>query len=408
VLKVAPADVLVLAEVAEELAALAAPPLPASWEPGLRAKAGRWRVWFARRAVEERGGNRAEVPPSDPADPTTEATLPLEPAEEAAIRERLTAARQDAASLLLVGLVRRGVHVGPSYLRALFWARPLSRRAAADAERDIAGFDEDQVLLASAVKANDGFFTTFFVSPYSKHIARWAAHRGFTPNQVTSFSLLLGIAAAVLFALGTRAGWVAGAVLVHVSFVFDCVDGQLARYTRQFSKLGAWLDSVFDRAKEYVTFAGLAIGAERAGDPVWLLAGAALALQSVRHTLEFSFGATRHRLLAEVPQPPLADALDDAGRRARSAAGAPAAGVAAEPPRGVLPRALALWAAGNRVPGVVWVKKAIAFPIGERFAAIALTAAFAGPRTTFLVLLAWGGVAALYTTSGRAVRSLVR
>ena len=38
---------------------------------------------------------------------------------------------------------------------------------------------------------------------------------------------------------------------------FDCVDGQLARYTRQFSKLGAWLDSIFDRTKEYVVFAGL-------------------------------------------------------------------------------------------------------------------------------------------------------
>ena len=62
--------------------------------------------------------------------------------------------------------------------------------------------------------------------------------------------------------------------------MLDCVDGQLARYTRQFSKLGAWLDSIFDRAKEYVVFAGLAIGASRTGDPVWLLAGAALALQT--------------------------------------------------------------------------------------------------------------------------------
>ena len=27
------------------------------------------------------------------------------------------------------------------------------------------------------MKANDGFFTTFFVSPYSKYIARWAARQ---------------------------------------------------------------------------------------------------------------------------------------------------------------------------------------------------------------------------------------
>ena len=49
---------------------------------------------------------------------------------------------------------------------------------------------------------------------------------------------------------------VAGAVLLQLAFTFDCVDGQLARYTRQFSKLGAWLDSIFDRTKEYVVFAG--------------------------------------------------------------------------------------------------------------------------------------------------------
>jgi hypothetical protein len=71
-------------------------------------------------------------------------------------------------------------------------------------------------------------------------------------------------------------------------------------------------------------------------------------------------------------------------------------------------RVLGLWRALDRVRAVVWVKKMIAFPIGERFAAIAITAALFGPRTTFIVLLAWGGFAALYTTSGRALRSLVR
>jgi hypothetical protein len=55
---------------------------------------------------------------------------------------------------------------------------------------------------------------------------------------------------------------------------------------------------------------------------------------------------------------------------------------------------------------VRWVKKMIAFPIGERFAAISLTAALWTPRTTFIVLLAWGGLAAVYTQTGRVLRSL--
>ena len=73
---------------------------------------------------------------------------------------------------------------------------------------------------------------------------------------MTTVSMVIGVLAAVGFALATRATMVAGAVLLQVAFTIDCVDGQLARYTRTFSKLGAWLDSVFDRGKEYVVFAG--------------------------------------------------------------------------------------------------------------------------------------------------------
>ena len=70
-----------------------------------------------------------------------------------------------------------------TYARRLYWTRPLSTDDAALAEQEIAEIDEDRVLLDSAVKGADGFFTTFFVSPYSRYIARWAAHRGFTPTR---------------------------------------------------------------------------------------------------------------------------------------------------------------------------------------------------------------------------------
>ena len=111
-------------------------------------------------------------------------------------------------------------------------------------------------------------------------------------------SIAVGVLAAAGFANGERWGMVAGAVLLYFAFVLDCVDGQLARYTRQFSKLGAWLDSIFDRTKEYVVFAGLAIGASRTGDPVWLLAGAALALQTARHAIDFSYPVSQHQVIA--------------------------------------------------------------------------------------------------------------
>ncbi len=48
----------------------------------------------------------------------------------------------------------------------------------------------------------------------------------------------------------------------------------------------------------------------------------------------------------------------------------------------------------------------IAFPIGERFAVISITAALFDARVTFIVLLIWGGVAAAYSLAGRVLRSL--
>ena len=70
--------------------------------------------------------------------------------------------------------------------------------------------------------------------------------------------VLLAIAAAVWFATGSRFGLVLGAILLQIAFTTDCVDGQLARYTRTFTKLGGWLDATFDRSKEFIIMAGLA------------------------------------------------------------------------------------------------------------------------------------------------------
>jgi phosphatidylglycerophosphate synthase len=339
--------------------------------------------------------------------------------------------RDDAVALLLVGLVRSGGRVGESDLRGFFYARPQSRAALRGAEDEMATLDEDRIALAAAVKGSDGFFTTFFVSPYSRYIARFAARRGLTPNAMTTVSMAVGAGAAAAFAVGSRLGLVVGAVLLQAAFTLDCVDGQLARYTHTFSNVGAWLDSVFDRGKEYLVYAGLAIGSRRSsGDDVWTLAAVALTLQTVRHMIDFSFYAARHEAIATVPRVPLDDVADppppaDAGR-SRSGAELAVSGVE---PRGgtvltappVAPAPAALPAklgsarravAGvdrlNRRPAALWAKRIIVLPIGERFALISATAALGTPRLTFIVLLAWGALATLYAVPGRILRSVAR
>ncbi|MEV6315463.1 DUF5941 domain-containing protein [Streptomyces sp. NPDC051776] len=243
-------------------------------------------------------------------------------------------------------------------------------RAAARAAVD--AVDDERVRLRTAVKSRDGFFTTYCISPYSRYIARWCARRGLTPNQVTTASLLTALIAAGCAATGTRPGYVAAGVLLIASFVLDCADGQLARYSLQYSTLGAWLDATFDRAKEYAFYAGLAIGAARGGDDVWALALGAMVLQTVRHVVDFSFTEANHDASANTsPTAALSDRLDSVG-----------------------------W--------TVWVRRMIVLPIGERWAMIAVLTAFTSPRVVFYALLVGCAVAACYTTAGRVLRSLTR
>lgn len=306
----------------------------------------------------------------------------------------------DAAALLLVALVRSGVRVGARNVDVLVCERVLTPEQAAAARQAVEAVDEDRVRLDAAVKSNDGFFTTYFVSSYSKYLARWAARMRLTPNMVTCISMAIAAVAALWFAEGTRTGLAVGAVLLYFAFVFDCVDGQVARYTRQFSTLGAWLDATFDRAKEYLAYAGLAVGysAANPGD-VWGLACAVIILQTCRHMVDFSFavhkGAAPPAPIKEIPLDVPDDSLLD-----------PPARPAAARRGGLGMLAVRVSAALERVPGARWAKKIVILPIGERFALIALTAALFDARVTFLSLLVWGGLAAAYTLSGRILRSL--
>lgn len=313
----------------------------------------------------------------------------------------------DAVALLVVGLARSGVKVTGRGNKDLLCERAFDQAQADAAQRVADAVDEDRVRLDAAVKNNDGFFTTYAVSTYSRYIARWCSRHGFTPNAVTAISMGISVVAASFFSTGQRWGMVFGAISLYFAFVFDCVDGQLARYTRQFSTLGAWLDATFDRAKEYTVFAGLAVGSTAAavgsavhGGDVWYLAVTAITMQTCRHMIDFAYGASKRRKPPEpIPVLPLDVPVD-------SALDEPEPGRARRRGRSLRGTARALLARFNQVRAVYWFKKIIVLPIGERFALIALTAALFNARVTFVALLSWGAVAGVYTLGGRVLRSL--
>jgi phosphatidylglycerophosphate synthase len=292
----------------------------------------------------------------------------------------------EAVDLLLVGLVRSGVPVRAAAIGSLHADRVTGQNSADSAVTRLADVDEARVRLDTSVKDDDGFFTTMFVSTWSRYLIKPAVRLKLTPNAVTGISIGLAALSAVWFSAGTQGGRLAGAALLFLSFALDCLDGQLARYTRTFSPLGAWSDGMADRLKEYMVYVGLALGF--GGTDIWYLAVAAMITQVVRHAIDYSY----------------AGAVTDSGR---------IGALWAKPARSLLESA-----DSRHVHGVLgfaqrierdsitrWLRKIIVLPIGERTALIAVTAAGWNARVTFLSLLGWGGVAALYQLAGRIARS---
>ena len=80
---------------------------------------------------------------------------------------------------------------------------------------------------------------------------------GLTPNALTIIGFLIACVAAAAAAVQL---WLAAGLLVVFGGVFDLFDGALARATNKVSKLGAFMDSTFDRWGEGVVYVGIAIG----------------------------------------------------------------------------------------------------------------------------------------------------
>jgi len=80
---------------------------------------------------------------------------------------------------------------------------------------------------------------------------------GLTPNALTLIGFLIAVVAAIAAA---AQAWLLAGILVIGGGVFDLFDGALARATGKVSKLGAFMDSTFDRWGEAVVYVGIVWG----------------------------------------------------------------------------------------------------------------------------------------------------
>lgn len=112
-------------------------------------------------------------------------------------------------------------------------------------------------------------------------LVRPLARTPITPNQVTLISLIAGLGAAALIALGgTWAHW--GAGLFILAAWLDHFDGELARLTGRTSEFGHYFDHVAALVTYCALFVGIGIGPEESWLDPWdvpagIVAGLAVA-----------------------------------------------------------------------------------------------------------------------------------
>jgi phosphatidylglycerophosphate synthase len=121
-------------------------------------------------------------------------------------------------------------------------------------------FETARQIYRQSQKPQDSWFNRRIARPPAAVVVAKLADTPITPNQVTFMSLaLMGVAALVLVGVPSWAGLWLGVLLVEASYVLDCADGQLARYTGRTSPVGGLLDFLMDELKAFLLVAALAI-----------------------------------------------------------------------------------------------------------------------------------------------------
>jgi CDP-alcohol phosphatidyltransferase len=93
--------------------------------------------------------------------------------------------------------------------------------------------------------------------------ATWVfARLGWSPNAVTAAFIVCGVAAGAVVAFGGLWSAVVAALLIQAYLLFDCSDGELARWSGRTSVAGVYLDGIGHYLGETALLTGLGIRAQ--------------------------------------------------------------------------------------------------------------------------------------------------
>lgn len=102
---------------------------------------------------------------------------------------------------------------------------------------------------------NDEWWSSFITSPLAIGVNYFAVDvKWLTPNRITLLSFIVAIVSVFCIVQGGAVGFVIAAILIQLSHVLDCMDGQMARYRKTSSASGSYFDKLTDQIQVTLWF----------------------------------------------------------------------------------------------------------------------------------------------------------
>lgn len=109
-------------------------------------------------------------------------------------------------------------------------------------------------------KQQDIFWNVYVARPLAAMLVYVLRRTSITPNQVTFLGVAVFFVAAALLALWRDwTGLLLAALVLQLSYLFDCADGQLARLKGMTSDVGSYLDFLMDEIKALLLVAAASV-----------------------------------------------------------------------------------------------------------------------------------------------------
>ncbi len=122
--------------------------------------------------------------------------------------------------------------------------------------------NEKLIRLWATKNKDDEWWSSFITSPLAIVVNYFVVDfKWLTPNIITLLSFIAALFSVILIVIGGSVNFIIAAVMIHLSHVLDCMDGQMARYRQAKSPTGAFYDKFTDHLQVMLWFGAVGYAA---------------------------------------------------------------------------------------------------------------------------------------------------